>query len=346
MASSSILWYVHDVGAGHLQRFRAVAAHLDSPVVVASSLPQLGPRLSGCDAAVAALPSDRSCAERGPGPFHHVPLDHTAADRARALLDVAERHDCTTAVVDVSVETAVLCRLAGLRTVVLRQSGRRDDAPHALAHDCADVVWVPQHRMLEPYLDERPTLRCSGAFSRFDDRRPGHAAARSRLGVDPSRTLVVMLVGQGGCTLDAALWRRHRLPQGVDVVLLGTASRWHHDAVTALGRVDDPFDHLCAADVVISAAGWASVHDIASAGASAALVAEQRPFGEQQVRVEALDAAGLVVALETWPRPEELLQVLARCAALEPGRWDPYYDRKGAQRAAAMIEEVHHGTAP
>ncbi len=343
MATSSILWYVHDVGIGHLQRFRAVAAHLDSPVVVASSLPQLDDRLSGFDVAAEQLPSDRSCAQQGPGPFHHVPLDTTAAQRARAVLDVAERHHCTTAVVDVSVETAVLCRLAGLRTVVLRQSGRRDDAPHALAHDCADVVWVPQHRELEPHLDRNHTLQCTGAFSRFDDRLPGHAAARSRLGVDASRTLVVVLLGEGGGTFDETRWRQHCVPEDVDVVLLGTTSRWSWGNVRALGRIEDPFDHLCAADVVLSAAGWASVHDIASAGAPAALVAEQRPFAEQQVRIEALSAAGLVVALDAWPGPEELLHVLARCAALEPGRWDRYYDRKGARRAAEMIEEVHRG---
>lgn len=343
MATSTILWYVHDMGAGHLQRLRAVAAHLDSPVVVASSVPDLANRLSGSDVSVAPLPSDRSDTAQGPGPFHHVPLSRIAADRARAVLEVAGRHDCTTAVVDVSVETAVLCRLAGLGTIVLRQSGRRADAPHTLAHDCADVVWVPQHRDLEPHLDGRPTLRCTGAFSRFDERRPGHAAARSRLGIDPSRTLVVVLVGEGGSTFDEARWRQHPSPEGVDVVLVGTASRWRRGSVEALGRIEDPFDHLCAADAVLSAAGWASVHDLASVGVPTALVPEERPFAEQQVRVEALGAAGLVVALDAWPGPEDLERVLVRCAALEPGRWDRFYDRKGARRAAEMIEEVHRG---
>ena len=41
--------------------------------------------------------------------------------------------------------------LLGLRTVTVRQSGRRDDEAHRIGLASADVVWVPQHRDLEPH---------------------------------------------------------------------------------------------------------------------------------------------------------------------------------------------------
>jgi hypothetical protein len=261
------------------------------------------------------------------------------------VLDTAARHGCTTAVVDVSVETAVLCRLAGLRTVVLRQSGRRDDPPHKLAHDCADVAWVPQHRHLEPHFSARHGTHFTGAFNRYDTARSSRGHARCHLGVASARRLVVVLLGSGGSTFPAEAWQRQPDVGSIDVVVLGEPRCWSSGSIRSLGRVPEPSRHLCAADAVVSAGGWASVHDLVSLGVPSALVAEPRPFDEQRVRVDALDGAGLAVGLERWPLPQDLESVLEACDELDPGRWSQCYDGKGAQRAAEMIEAVHDGAS-
>lgn len=340
---TSVLWYVHDHGVGHLRRCQAVLPHLSSPVVVASSMSGLSDHVERPGVHAVEVRSDRVTEPvAGPGPFHHVPVGPVARERAADLLDTIARHDCSTAVVDVSVETAVLCRLAGLRVVVLRQSGRRDDAPHRLAHECADVVWVPQRRSLEPFVETSARVEFTGGFSRFDgcnrgDHEPGPRSARR----GPRR--VVALVGAGGTAFPEQAWRTVAPPAGTEVTVLGLRSTWNDGAVRSIGRVQDPLRHLRAADVVVSSAGWASVHDLASVGVPAALVAEPRPFDEQQVRVDAMARAGVAVGLGRWPTPDELGEVLDRCGRLDPQRWDCHYDHHGAQRAAAMIEEVHRG---
>jgi hypothetical protein len=297
--------------------------------------------------AVRIVRSDRApSASHGPGPFHHVPVGAAARERAIDLLDTIERFDCTTAVVDVSVETAVLCRLAGLRTVVLRQSGRRSDDAHALAHASADLVWIPQHAQLEPHV-EHGRVAFSGAFSRYDDARIERCRSsfHAPLSAQRRRRKVVVMLGAGGSAFPESIWARGGAPWDIEVVVLGSSRRWTAGSVRSLGHVDDPLPLLSGADAVISSGGWASVHDLASLNVPNAVVAEQRPFDEQAVRAAALGEAGLVVSLDRWPVPAELPKALERCAALRDDRWVPYYDGQGARRAAQTISEVHHSRA-
>ncbi len=336
---NAVLWYVHDAGSGHLQRAAAVLRHLRAPIVVAAG-PGVDVRRLTADAPwmleAAVLPSDVPRAS-GPttGPWHWAPASAEVRARGQALSALITRYGCTTAVVDVSVEVTVLCRLLGLRVVSLRQSGRRDDEAHRIGFESADVVWVPQHAALEPLPDDlaaRATF--TGAFSRFDD-RPRRADCRA-----PRRTAVILL-GAGGHRFDAEPWRRAASPPGWRVVIAGLDERWDADGINSVGVVADVAPLLTHADVVVTAAGWASVADTVSCGARLVVVPEPRPFDEQLVRARALADAGLAIALDAWPCACALAAVLEAAMDLDPDAWSAYYDGRGAVRAAQMISDVH-----
>jgi Glycosyltransferase family 28 C-terminal domain len=334
--SGAVLWYVHDHGSGHLARAAAVLPHLSSKVVVAAG-PGIAARAARVlDTAIVALPSDVPI-EPAPtiGPWHHAPAGATQRRRTLGLVAAVEAHGCTTAVVDVSMEVTVLARLLGLRLVTVRQSGRRDDAPHRLGFASADVVWVPQHHDLEP-LDGPPDERWTftGAFSRFDD------APRVER-VERGGRHAVLLVGAGGTSLQAEAWRAAPAPEGWMITIVGMPEQWQTGAIRCVGRLDDVHPVLAAADVVVTSAGWSAVADAVAVGARLVVVAEDRPFHEQATRAGALHAAGLAIALDHWPTPSELPDVLGAAARLDPDDWGAYYDGGGARRAARMIDELH-----
>jgi UDP-N-acetylglucosamine--N-acetylmuramyl-(pentapeptide) pyrophosphoryl-undecaprenol N-acetylglucosamine transferase len=254
-----------------------------------------------------------------------------------ALAAVIAAHGCTTAVVDVSVEVTVMARLHGLRVVSVRQSGARHDAAHAVGFASADAVWVPQHRALEPV--DVPTdgrWRFTGAFSRLDDDEPRPPTNRRT-----AARRATLLVGAGGTSFDDQRWRTASAPAGWEVVIAGTAHQWRTCGVASVGRVDDVGPLLASSDVVVASAGWGAVADATAVGARLAVVAEDRPFDEQATRVRALAAAGLAVDAGRWPGPDELAGVLAAAQRLDPARWSEFYDRRGAQRAADLVAEVH-----
>lgn len=340
--SGSILWYVHDHGTGHLQRARAVVPKISAPVIVAAGPGVFAAAATAFGEGVIGLPSD--IPERATttlGPFHHAPSDRCIRARSAAIAETVAAHGCTTAVVDVSVETAVLARLLGLRVVSVRQSGVRNDDPHHLGFATADAVWIPQHRSLEPidaddeHCDAR--WRFTGAFSRFDQRSP-----EARHETEPRQHTLVLLLGGGGNSLDVERWKAARPPAGWRVLIVGAAHRWTRWKVASVGRIDDVFAVLSSADVVVSSAGWGAVADAAAARARLVVVAEPRPFDEQLVRAQALAAHGLAVSIGCWPDPCELGDIIDMAAQLDPRRWAEFYDGRGADRAAQLIEEVHN----
>jgi predicted glycosyltransferase len=232
------------------------------------------------------------------------------------------------------MEVVTLCSLLGLRTIATRQSGTRSDPAHRIGLSCADVVWVPQHRDLEPIsdgVDERWIF--TGAFSRNDDLTTVPTATAPRL--------VLLVVGGGGSTFDDAGWRDASAPPGWRIVIAGTPHRWSNGGVCSVGHVEPLAGLLGAASVVISAAGWSSVADAVAARTRLVLVPERRPFDEQVARARRLHELGLAIALATWPHPRCLAALVEQAERLTPSRWEPFYDRCGAPRTAAMIDELH-----
>jgi predicted glycosyltransferase len=150
-----------------------------------------------------------------------------------------------------------------------------------------------------------------------------------------------MLVGAGGNALDLAAWRDVAPPPGWRVVIAGTVERFTGPGVEAIGHCEPILPLLAAADVVVTSAGWAAVADVVAAGARLVVVPEERPFDEQLVRARALAAAGLAMCCRRWPTPDGLGDVLAAAGDLRPERWAAYHDGRGAQRAAALVDEVH-----
>jgi hypothetical protein len=331
-----VLWYVHDHGRGHLERARAVIPHVEADVVVACGPGVASAATDVLDVPVVALPSDVPRPGRPTvGPWHHAPSSAVTTARALALTELVDRHRCTTAVVDVSVEVTVLARLLGLRVVTLRQTGCRDDVAHQIGLATADVVWVPQHRDLEPIghpVDERWAF--TGPFSRYD------GAAAPAPCVSGER-LVVMVVGAGGNGLDVDRWRDGPAPPGWRVVIAGTTERSTRPGIAVVGHCEPILPLLAAADVVVTSAGWAAVADTVAAGARLVVVPEARPFDEQVVRARALAGAGLAVSCDRWPSPSDMGAVLAEALTLSPSRWAAYHDGHGAERAAAVVDEVH-----
>ena len=104
-------------------------------------------------------------------------------------------------VVDVSVEVALLVRLAGVPVVVAAMRGDRSDRPHATAYDLADVLVAPwPEESPEPWprhwLDKTVHL---GGLSRFD----GWSRPASRP-TAPAASRALLLWGEGGAGQDAA----------------------------------------------------------------------------------------------------------------------------------------------
>jgi UDP-N-acetylglucosamine--N-acetylmuramyl-(pentapeptide) pyrophosphoryl-undecaprenol N-acetylglucosamine transferase len=306
-------WYIHHQGSGHRTRAATIAAALDEPVVGLSSLPPQ----PGFRDWVQLPPDDAGGASQDPtarGTLHWAPRrDAAVAARVSALAGWLSAARPRLLVVDVSVEAALLARLAGIPVVVVALPGDRADAPHQQAYALADLVlacwrpevydppWLHPHRSRTTYV---------GAVSRYDGR------ARQQAGGG-----VLVLDGEGGGGLDPAPlvargWR-----------VLGGAQ-----------RVSDPWPLLCGADVVVSHAGQNALAELAAARARVVVVPQPRPFAEQQRTAAALAAAGIAELQPDWDADWQA--TLARAEQLDPQRWTRWSHGDGAARAAHALARL------
>ena len=285
--------YAHHHGSGHLQRAFSVSAALGHDVTILTSAPVPdGATPSPDRVRVLRLPLDHDGpgAVSGPvdpaseptagGRLHWAPLGQPGLRRRTAMLtEWIDQNQPTVILTDVSVEITLAARLTGTPVVSTVLPGRRDDAPHEMAHGvCSELVaaWPRSAGAPVPAGAEAPLIPVGGV-SRFAGRDP-EPAARGR-----GRPRVLLLRGSGGHG-DDPRWEavRDQLDDVEWVQLGGPGGRW----------VSDPWAELCSADVVISAAGQSSVADLAAADAFMVAVPEERPFAEQDATADQLESLG------------------------------------------------------
>ncbi|EFV91176.1 hypothetical protein ES5_12295 [Dietzia cinnamea P4] len=155
------------------------------------------------------------------------------------------------------------------------------------------------------------------------------------------RPRVLHLRGSGGGGHDGR-WDAVRDELGeVDWISLGgPGGRW----------VADPWDELCRADVVISAAGQSSIADLAAADAYVVVAPEERPFGEQDATAATLARLGLAEVVGRDDPVDQLVGAVRR--TLEAARSTPgagsglreAWEVDGApERLAGVLEAVADG---
>ena len=350
-------FYVHYHGRGHRNRTLAILEELKGggrPAVILAS------RMEGLDwpgnvDQVVELACDidgvpkagRERAEDSPA-LHFAPLHvPTIRRRVAQIARWIDDRNPAAIVVDVSVEVAMLARLASVPTLLMRQHGDRRDSAHEIAYRGAARLLAPFPESMEDDLTPdwvREKTTYSGAFCRYAGPAPTQSAARAGLGWD-ERPRVVVMSGRGGdgSNLRAIREAAAQMPETTWIVVGlvdGDETAALPPNVEAAGWIDDPLRYLAAADAVVSAGGHNSVMELAHARSRAIVIPEPRPFGEQVRKAAILRREGLAVVRESWPSPDQWADTIAEAQSLDPSRWDRIADGSGAAPLAEAIERV------
>ncbi|MDR7156981.1 hypothetical protein J2W40_003828 [Sphingobium xenophagum] len=334
MTRRPIGYYVHHHGAGHRARAGAIAAVSDWPITLLGT----GVGEAGID-----LPDDRPLSGRfdgvdgsegRPAALHYAPIDHDGVRLrvARVAQWIATERPALM-VVDVSVEMAMLARLASVPTICVRLNGERNDVPHLEAFRGAVALLAPFHVDLER--ESTPTwVRERTRYL------PGITTAVAG-GVPPSGRILVV-IGRGGAPSNGArLAEAARACPNVQWRVIGPVSPVD-DCPANLdiaGWVEDAAHAIAAADVVIGGAGDGLVGAVMAADRPFICIPEARPFGEQQATASGMARLGAAVVLENWPKAAAWPSLLARAKALPSPPRQRLHDPRGAQMAAIWLGE-------
>jgi len=332
-------WYVHHQGAGHLQRARAVAAALPRPCTLIGTLAEFD--TSGLD--VLDLPDDRPLggsafdgrdgeAER-PEALHYAPLNHPGV-RAR-MARIAEwigRTDPALIVVDVSVEIALLARLLSVPTLVVRLAGTRTDRPHCEAFRSAT-------RLLAPFPE---ALDGAGVpdWVRAKTLYAGFLGAPAQIAAAASDEILVVF-GRGGAGGDLAeLAAAARAVPARSWHVLGPVSGTDEvpNNLHLHGWVDDVESRVARAALLVGGGGDGLMALAAGQAKRFLCLPEERAYGEQTEKAEALRKLGAAVVHPGWPSAEAWPGLVRAGLALDPSVIGSLHRPSAVQDCAAAIE--------
>ncbi|PCG08420.1 glycosyltransferase [Sphingomonas ginsenosidimutans] len=329
-------YYVHHHGDGHRQRAIAIGQAMDRPVTL------LGTGLSGRsgDLPCIDLPDDRlddsfagvDGTDRPPA-LHYAPIDHDGIRRRVAALTqwIATARPALV-IVDVSVEVAMLARLASVPTVYVRLNGKRIDRPHLDAFASATALLAPFHAALdEP--DLPPWVR------RKSFHAPTIVTPVSDAHVAPGDHILVV-IGRGGAPSDGERWAQaaRAMPDRPwQVIGPCTAPADPPPNLSLLGWVEDADRRIAEAGVVIGAAGDGLLASVLAHRRPFLCLPEPRPFDEQGSKAHRLAALSAAVVLENWPDPAAFPRHIAKAQAMAACWPDALCEVGGAARVAGWI---------
>jgi len=338
--TGGIGYYVHHHGDGHRQRALAIAKASPSAnfTLIGTGLKRRTeghPCLDLADDRLAdnSVFNGRDDSADRPIALHYAPSHHDGIRSRAALLTgwIAQERP-SLMVVDVSVEIAMLARLAATPTVYVRLSGLRDDPAHLEAFRGASMILSPFHREL----DDPETADWVRAKTRFC---PGLTSLSPSLELVHHDTILVVY-GRGGTGGDGdALAAAARAAPGLDWRVIGPVSQPQScpDNLLILGWVENAEVEIARAGIVVGAAGDGLVNAVIATGRRFICLPEPRPFDEQVSKARRLAAIGAAVVIERWPPASDWPRLIADARDLDPGVLNRLHDPDGARRAADFL---------
>lgn len=323
-------YYIHHQGFGHLARAMSICAQLTQPATALTSLdlPASHPFTD-----VVKLPrddlADQVSEPTANGALHWAPHhDKGFQTRMDAVARWVVEARPEAVVTDVSVEIAAFVRLLGVPVIVVALPGKRTDAPHLLAHRLADHIVAAWPRelcepaYLRPYAHKTSYV---GGISRFEGRECQPNDTPSKRESKGNRILVLSGGSEDFGAVAAVCLQA--CPDICWTMLGGDNGSW----------ADDPWPHICSADVIVTHAGQSCVADIALAERPAVVISVPRPFDEQRATGAVLRRYRLATVAREWPDARAWPALIAHARASDPRKWCRWQVRGAAARAAEAI---------
>lgn len=268
-----------------------------------------------------------------PEGVHYAPLGLSGIRKRTAMMaHIFEQRYPLLLVVDVSVEVTLLARLSGIPTIVIRQHGQRDDLPHTMAYQSAEVLLAPfPEAMYNQPLDAMLSKTVfTGGFSRFSSRPQVKNIVKNSIAI---------LVGKGGSSIDESLVSEIS-SQATDFAfhIIGCSGTknlnnnvfWH-------GHIEDPFELLSSCELIIGNTGHNTVMETAFLNKRFIGIPEVRPFNEQVEKALSITGrTGIEIVYPADLASQNWNEIIQRLLLQLPD-WQGITDDEALDKAATVI---------
>ena len=280
-----------------------------------------------------------------PESLHYSPVGNSDIQtRSWQIINGIKQHNIDLMIVDVSVEVAMLCRVASMPYLYARLAGIRDDTPHVNAFAGALALLAPYPTTLEAADTEnwskQKTLYLD--FLAGEDSKPTNyddfLASLKNLSADNDANLslngkidlasnteqkqkiITVIKGYGGHeAIDDKLPELRILQPDALIISLGPIAKDKRSYVDIAMQVPDVSPFIAHSDLLIMACGLNGIAQAYHHDTPLVVLPDQRPHREQEVMAEALIAQGRAMSWQHFVKEsknsqslEDLLNLLTK----------------------------------
>ena len=325
-------YYAHHHGSGHCRQADKLAAllptHLQQQLIVFTSLPEDRYHFRMIkEAQIIRLQDEDELAEDvlvgragqywQPSSLHYSPVGNKDIQtRSWQLLDTIKQRQIDLMIIDVSVEVAMLCRVASVPYLYVRLPGERDDIPHIGAFTGSLGILAPYPKALEAaatpnwvrqktlYLDFLATtvsnpLSSAEFLSYLASLAPSTASFFDKNATLPF--IVTVIKGYGGHqAIDDKLATLREILPSAFIISLGPIDDHARQCVDIATEVDEVSPFIAHSDLLVMATGLNSIAQVYQWQTPLVVLPDERPHREQEVMAEALMAQGRALSWEQF----------------------------------------------
>lgn len=334
----TLFYFVNAEGSGHTRRAEAIIHYLKMPVVVATERPERC-TLSAENLTVQKIPPLRITGDRQlADDVLHIPYGKNQAylERVKTICDLCRHYQCSLAVIDVCVETAMIMRLCGIPYLYMRMNGQRDDSAHLQCYRAAAGLIASYPQIFEedwvPEWMQAKTHYGGGIFAPPAPTQPGKILSKPYI-------LVMRGKGMSQITPTAIISAAQYMPNYFWLGI-GFDSKQKGDNFEILPYVQDSSAYLQQAEIIIANAGNNSVLEVGYWQKPLITIPEWRFFDEQTAKAAKLSDHNLAVVINNWPDTAlKWRSLIKQAKMLSVHKWSSILSKKGSQRAANYINQ-------
>ncbi len=323
-------YYAHHHGSGHCRQIDKLAALLPvdarRQLIVFTSLSSDAYTFTSIDETqIVSLQAEDECDDdvlKGragkhwqPASLHYSPVGNSNIQkRSHQILDTIYQRKIDLMIIDVSVEVAMLCRVASIPYLYIRLPGIRDDTPHLNAFAGALALLAPYPRLLEAtmtpewvgkktlYLDFINTAQQKELFyHEFIKILAKLNTSNVKDWKEAPHTIITVIKGYGGHeAIDMKLPELRQLLPSAFIISLGPINdemRYHVDIATQVNDVTPFMQH---SDYLLMACGLNAVAQAYDYTTPLVVLPDDRPHQEQEVMAQALINQGRALSWQQF----------------------------------------------
>tara|TARA_R110002049_G_scaffold151160_1_gene314690 strand:+ start:4221 stop:5234 length:1014 start_codon:yes stop_codon:yes gene_type:complete len=294
-----IAYYAHSHGNGHFNTAQLFTQKICPDTIILTAAHKSGANIVKINDEDTTAVEYKNVIVNLPVYAHYLPKSNRKiVCRTKQIIDAIVEYNITVACIDVSVETAIVFRIASIPYGYNVLVGNRNDIAHQIAFEAADFLYSFLPEIF--FKNQKEELKSKTFYLGFHSRFAFRNNDITTSNIDLKNKRILVICGKGGTLINNRLISK--ISSAIPACSLHIAGSFDNispeNEKLCLGFINDIEYVISESDVVISSCGLNLTSEILAIKNKFLAIAEERPYEEQKIMQDILVKHQLAIAFD------------------------------------------------